>query len=158
LAQFWAVGQTHQGTIDAHQPVSSPALDRVLRTIDNGQHAISIQLDEGAVFEFGPSVSHRATADRLKDLASAQIIEKFVQVALDRFDSLLQHKKYQHRKSQLALPGEILGSHSMASPEVFIAQLSAQSFDESCEIVGNGMKNSLHPQLNGRTTEKVQAK
>ena len=46
----------------------------------------------------------------------------------------------------------------MASPEVFIAQLSAQSFDESGEIVGNGMNNSLHPQLNGGTAAKVQAK
>ena len=158
LAQFLALRQTHQGTIDAQESVSPPALDGVLRAIDGGQYAISIQLDEGAFFELGPSMSHRSAGERLEDLALGQIVEEFVQMALDRLDGLLQQKKHQQWKSQLALAGEILGPHSMASQEVLIAQLGAQGFDEGGEMIGNVMNNSLHPQVNGGTAEKVQAK
>ena len=79
-------------------------------------------------------------------------------MALDRLDGLLQDKKHQQWESQLPLAGEILRPHAMASQEVWIAQLSAQSFDQGDEVMGNVMNNSLHPQANGGTAEKVQAK
>ena len=79
-------------------------------------------------------------------------------MALDRLDGLLQQKKHQQGKSQLALTGEILGSHSMASQEVLVAQLSAQSLDERGEMMGNVVDNRLHPQVNGGTNAKVQPK
>jgi hypothetical protein len=46
----------------------------------------------------------------------------------------------------------------MASQEVLVAQLSAQSFDERGEIIGNVVDNRLHPQVNGGTNAKVQPK
>ena len=46
----------------------------------------------------------------------------------------------------------------MASQEVLVAQLGAQSFDERGEIIGNVADNRLHPQVNGGTGEKVQSK
>jgi hypothetical protein len=56
-----------------------------------------------------------------------QLVEEFVQVALARLEGLLQQKKHQQWKSPLALAGEILRSHSMASQEVWVAQLSRTS-------------------------------
>jgi hypothetical protein len=87
-----------------------------------------------------------------------QRVEELVQVALDRLDGLLQEKKHQQWESQLALAGEILGPHAMASQEVWIAQLSAQSFDQGDEVMWNVMNSSLHPNANGGTAEHVQAK
>jgi hypothetical protein len=110
-----------------------------------------------ALSELGPCVRHRSAGDRLEDLALSQIVQEFVPVALDQLDGLLQQKKHPQRKSQLTFAGEILRPHSMASQEVWIAQLCAQSFDEGREIIGNVIKNSLHPQLNGGTAGKVQA-
>ena len=46
----------------------------------------------------------------------------------------------------------------MASQEVWIAQLSTQSFDQGNEVLGNVMNSSLHPHGNGGTAEHVQAK
>jgi hypothetical protein len=46
----------------------------------------------------------------------------------------------------------------MASQEVLVAQLSAQSFDERGEIIGKVVDNRLHPQVNGGTDAKVQPK
>ena len=79
-------------------------------------------------------------------------------MALDRLEGLLQQKKHQQGKSQLALAGEILRSYSMASQEILVAQLSAQSFDERGEITGNVVDKRLHPQVNGGTNAKVQPK
>jgi hypothetical protein len=109
-------------------------------------------------FEFGSGMSYRSAGERFEDLAFGQIVEEFVQVALDGLDSLLQQKKHQPWKSQLTLAGEILRSHSMASQEVLVAQLGAQSFDERGEIIGNVVDNRLHPQVNGGTDAKVQPK
>jgi hypothetical protein len=39
-----------------------------------------------------------------------------------------------------------------------VAQLSAQSFDERGEIIGNVVDKRLHPQVNGGTSAKVQPK
>ena len=158
LAQFLALRQTHQGTINANEPVSPPALDGVLRAIDRWQYALSVQFGEGAFLELGSRMSHRSAGQRLENLALGQLVEEFVQVALDRLEGLLQQKKHQPWKSQLALAGEILRSHSMASQEVLVAQLSAQSFDERGEIIGNVVDNRLHPQVNGGTNAKVQPK
>ncbi len=158
LPQFLAVRQTHQGTVQAHQSVSSPASDRMFRAIEGGQHAVAIQFAEGTVFELGPRMSHRSAGDRFKELALGQIIEKLVQMALDRLDGLLQEKKHQQRESQLALAGEILRSHSMARQEVLISQLSAQSFDQGDEVMRNVMNSSVHPHGNGGIAEHVQAK
>ena len=79
-------------------------------------------------------------------------------MALDRFDGLLQEKEHQQWKRQLTLAGEILRSHAMASQEVRIAQLSAQSLDEGGEMTGYVVDNRLHPQVNGGTDAKVQPK
>src|ERR1019366_8095277 len=79
-------------------------------------------------------------------------------MALDRLDGLLQEKKHQQWESQLALAGKVLRPHSMASQEVWIAQLSTQSFDQGNEVLGNVMNSSLHPHGNGGTAEHVQAK
>src|ERR1035438_2403315 len=103
-------------------------------------------------------MSYRPTGDRFKELALGQLIEKLVQMALDRLDGLLQEKKHQQWESQLALAGKVLRPHSMASQEVWIAQLSTQSFDQGNEVLGNVMNSSLHPHGNGGTAEHVQAK
>jgi hypothetical protein len=72
---------------------------------------------------------------------------------------LLQEKKHQPWESQLALASEILRPHSMTRQKVLIAQLSAQSFDQSDEVMGNVKNSSLHPHGNGGgTAEPVQAK
>ena len=71
-SQCLAFGQTHQGTVDAHQSVSAPAPDGMLRAIDRGQDAVAIQFAEGAVFELGPRMRHRPAGDRLKELALGQ--------------------------------------------------------------------------------------
>jgi hypothetical protein len=81
-----------------------------------------------------------------------------VPMALDRLDGLLQEKKHQPWESQLPLAGKVLRPHSMASQEVLIAQLGAQSFDHGDEVMGNVMNSSLHPHVNGGTAEHVQAK
>ena len=104
--------------------MSPPALDGVLWSIDGGQHASAIQFDEGAVLELGPSMGHRSAGHRFKDLALGQIIEKFVQMALDGFDGFLENEKHQHWKSQLAVAREVLGSHSMTSQEFWIGSLA----------------------------------
>src|ERR1035437_10932585 len=103
-------------------------------------------------------MSHRPTGDRFKGLALGQLIEKLVPMALNRLDGLLQKKKHQPWESQLAPAGEILRPHSRASQEVWIAQLSAQSFDQGDEVLGNVMNSSLHPHGNGGTADHVQAK
>src|ERR1035437_9821069 len=103
-------------------------------------------------------MSYRPTGDRFKELALGQLIEKLVQMALDRLDGLLQEKKHQQWESQLALAGKIFRSHSLGSQEVWIAQLSTQSFDQGNEVLGNVMNSSLHPHGNGGTAEHVQAK
>src|ERR1035438_7861834 len=103
-------------------------------------------------------MSHRPTGERFKELALGQLIKKLVQMTLDRLDGLLQEKKHQHWESQLALAGEILRPHSMASQEVLIAQFSAQSFNQGDEVMRNVMNSRLHPQGNGGTAEHVQAK
>ena len=46
----------------------------------------------------------------------------------------------------------------MPSQEVWIAQLSPQRFDQSDEVKRNVMNSRLHPQGNGGTAERVQAK
>jgi hypothetical protein len=130
----------------------------MLRAIEGGQHAVAIQFAEGAFFELGPSMSHGSTGDWFKELTLGQIIEKLVQMALDRLDGLLQEKKHQQGESQLALAGKVLRPHAMARQEVGIAQLSAQSFDQGDEVMGNVMNSSLHPHGNGGTAEQVQAK
>src|ERR1017187_8410154 len=130
----------------------------MLRAIEGGQDAVAIQFAEGALFELGPSMRHRPAGDRFKELALGQLIEKLVQMALDRLDGLLQEKKHQQWESQLALTGEILRPHSMARQEVRIAQFSAQSFDQGDEVLGNVMNSSLHPHGNGGTAKPVQTK
>src|ERR1035441_1094071 len=79
-------------------------------------------------------------------------------MALDGLDGLLQHKKHQQWESQLTLASKVLSPHAMASQEVWIAQLSAQSFNQGNEVKGNVMNSSLHPQVNGGTNLKVQPK
>src|ERR1039458_9003933 len=107
LPQFLALRQAHQRTVEAHQPVSTPASDRMLRAIEGGQHAVAIQFAEGAFFEFGPGMGHRPAGDRFKALALGQLIEKLVPMALDRLDGLLQEKKHQPWESQLPLAGKV---------------------------------------------------
>ena len=46
----------------------------------------------------------------------------------------------------------------MARQEVSVAQLSAQSFDQGDEVMGNVRNCSLHPHGNGGAAELVQAK
>ena len=125
LAQFLAVRQAHQRTVNAKEPVFTPPLDGALRTIDGGQHAIAIQFDEGGVLEFGASMGHRSAGLRFKDLALGQLIEKFVQMALDGFDGFLEDEKHQHRESQLAVAREVFRVHPMTSQE-WIAQLGVE--------------------------------
>ena len=79
-------------------------------------------------------------------------------MALDRLDGLLQHKKQQQRKSQLALAREILRPHPMARQEVFIAQFGAQGLNEGGEVMGNVSTICLHPHINEGTAAKVQYK
>ena len=158
LPQLLALRQAHQGTIEAYESVSTPASDRMLRAIEGGQHAVAIQFAEGALFELGPSMSHCPAGDRFKELALGQIVKELMQMALNRLDGLLQEKKHEQWESQLALAGKILRPHSMASQEVWIAQLSAQSFDQGDEVLGNVMNSSLHPHGNGDTAEHVQDK
>jgi hypothetical protein len=135
--------------VETHEAVATPASDRMLRTIEGGQQAVAIQFAESAFFELGPSMSHRPTGDRFKELALGQIIEKLVQMALDRLDGLLQEKKHQQWESQLTLTGEILRPHSMARQEVLLAQLGAQRFDPDDEVLWDVMDGSLHPNGNG---------
>ena len=140
--QFLALRQTHQGTIHAQEPVAAPAFAGVLRTI-NRRQGTAIQLDEGAFLELGPRMGYRPAGHRLKDFALGQLVEKLVQVALDRLHGLLQHKEHEQRKGQLALTGEILGPHAMASQKGFVAQLGAQALDEGGEIIGNFIEESF---------------
>jgi hypothetical protein len=62
----------------------------VFRVIEGGQHAVAIEFAESAFFELGPSMSDRPAGERFKELALGQLIEKLVQMALDRLDGLLQ--------------------------------------------------------------------
>src|SRR5438045_3887459 len=94
LAQFLAVGQAQQRTINAKESVSTPALDGVIRAVNAGQHAVPIQFDEGPGFEFCPSMRHRSAGDRFKELALGQLIEKFMHMTLDGLEGLLQDKKH----------------------------------------------------------------
>ena len=84
---------------------------------------------------------HRSAGHRFKDLAVGQIIEEFVQMALDGFDGFLEDEKHQHWESQLAVAREVFGPHSMTSQKIWIAQLGAKCFDEGDEMNRNVMKN-----------------
>ncbi len=86
-------------------------------------------------------MSHRSAAHRFKDLALSQLIEKFVQMALDGLDGFLEDEKHQHWKSQLALAREVFGPHAMRSQEIWIAQLGAECFDEGDEMNRNVIQN-----------------
>ena len=101
---------------------------------------------------------HRPTGDRLKELPLGQLIQKLVQMTLDRFDGLLQHKKHQPWEGQVSLTGKVLRPHTMPIQESGITQLSAQSTDQGNEVMRNVMNSRLHPQVNGGTSEYVQAK
>ena len=46
----------------------------------------------------------------------------------------------------------------MASKEVLVAQLGAQSFDERGEVIGDVARNRLQPQVNGGANKQVQPK
>ena len=98
-------------------------------------------------------MGHRAAGDRLKEVALGQLVQKLVQMALDRLDGLLQHKKHQSWEGQLTVAGKVLRSHSMASQEVRIAQLGSQSYNQGDEVMRNVMNSRLHPQVNGGTAE-----
>ena len=110
-----------------------------------------VQFGESDFLELGASMRHRSTGQQFEELALGQLVEEFVQVALDRFDGLLQQKEPQQWKGQLTLTGEILRSYSMSCQEVLVTRLSAQSFDERGEVIGDVADNRLHPQVNGGT-------
>ena len=60
-----------------------------------------------------------------------------MEVTLNGFNGFLQHHEHDEGESQLALTGEILGAHTMASDEFSIAQSLAQCFHQSEEMMGN---------------------
>ena len=82
-------------------------------------------------------MSDRSTRRRLKDFFFSQTIKKFVQMALDGFDGLLEDKKHDDRESQLAFAGKVLRSHAMASQENWIVQFGAECFDKDEQMFRN---------------------
>jgi hypothetical protein len=91
-------------------------------------------------------VGHSAGGHRFKEFSLGQVIEKLVQVTLDRSNGFLENEKHEHWKSQLASAGEILRPEPMTSQEARIEQHGAERFDESDEMVGNVRKNVSHSQ------------
>ena len=133
-------------------------MDGALGAIHGGQHAVAIQFDEGALFELGEGVSDRAAGERLKDLSWSQVLEKLVQMALEGLDGFLEDEKHEDRESQLAVAGEVLRSHAMASQEVWVVQFGAECFDEGEKIFRNSVQNVSHPHANSGVAEFVQSK
>src|SRR5262249_36519371 len=105
--QFLTIGQAHQRTVYPYQPVAAPASHGTFGMINRRHNALAVQLDKGARLQFGPRVRHRAASHWLKYFTVSQLIEKLMEMALNRFDGLLQDKKHQQRKSQLSFTGEI---------------------------------------------------
>jgi SAM-dependent methyltransferase len=81
-----------------------------------------------------------------------------MEMALNRFDRLLQDKKHQQRKRQLAFAGEILRPHTMPGKEIWSAQFNPQRFNELDEVLRQLERRGLHPQINGYTSQLVQGK
>ena len=69
-----------------------------------------------------------------------------MKMPLNRFNSLLQDKKHNDRKSQLPLTGEILRSHAMAGNEICVAKFTTQCFEQLEERAWNRFNNALHLQ------------
>src|SRR5204862_5100071 len=81
-AQFLAIRQAHQRAIRPYQPMPPPASHWMLRAIDGGQNALTVQLGKSAVLEFGLRGGHRPSSDRPKDLSTGPLIEQLAQMPL----------------------------------------------------------------------------
>ena len=145
--QFPTLRQAQQRTVYAQQPVTPPAaqLGLLLRSIDRGQHRRLVQFNKSRVLELGACVGPGSGRHRLKQLAARQLVQKLMQMALDRFDGLLQDKQHDDGKGQLPLSREVFGAHAMARAELHIAKLLPQFLDKTNDMSGNAFNNCAHP-------------
>src|SRR5436309_13281656 len=136
--QFPTLRQAQQRTVYAQQPVTPPAarLGLLLRSIDRGQHRRLVQFNKSRVFELGACVGKGSSRHRLKQLAARQLVQKLMQMALDRFDGLLQDKQHDDGKGQLPLSCEVFGSPAMARAELDIAKFLAQFPGKTNDLSG----------------------
>ena len=91
-------------------------------------------------------MGHGPAGDRFKDLTLGQLVQEFVQVALEGLHGLLENKEHQHSETELALACKVLRSHPVARQESWVAQFSAESLDQGDEITWDVMSNGSHPQ------------
>src|SRR5271165_481252 len=145
LVQFRTIGQSNQRAVMPKEPMSMPTLQGL--GLSRRQDHRLVQLDESGVLELGARMGPSASRDRFKELARGQLIEKLMEMALDRFDGFLQHEEHDQGKGQLPLARKIFRSHSVASDERRIAETDPQRFDKLQEISRDGRKNGSHSQF-----------
>lgn len=143
------VGQAEQRAVYSQQSMAAPAPKALalLGFVDDRQNTAAIQLDKGGVLELGPRMRPSTGSDQFKQIVTGQLIEKLIQVSLDRLHCLLQGEEHNDRESQLALAREILGSDAMSPDEIPVTQLATERFDKGDNLSGNAFNNGAHPDL-----------
>ena len=100
-------------------------------------------------------MGHGPAADRLKDLTLGQVVQEFVQVALEGLHSLSKNKEHQHSEMELPLACKVLRSHPVARQESWVLQFSTESLDQGDEITWDVMSNGSHPQGDTETAKRL---
>src|SRR4249920_1839745 len=90
----------------------------MLGAVNDRQNIAAIQLDKRGVLKLGPRMRPRPGRDQFKQIVTGQLIEKLMQVSLDRLNGFLEHKEHDDRKSQLPIPSKIFGPQPMAGGKV----------------------------------------
>src|SRR5258708_21885630 len=97
--------------------MTAPALDagRRRRAVDDRQDAGAVQFDERGMLELRTRVRPRAGRHRLEHRAVRQLIQKLVQVSLERLHGLLQGEEHDEDRKSTRLNS----SHQIISYAVF---------------------------------------
>src|SRR2546426_4146578 len=149
---FRAAGQAQQPTAPPKQTMAPPASQPGLRlwSVNRRQHRRLIQFDEGRVPQFSPRVGPSPGRDRLKHSVCRQLVQELMQMALDRFDGLLQDEEHDDGEAQLPLPCEVLRTYAMTPAELQIAELPPQFLDKINDMDGMLSRMVRIPILNSQ--------
>src|SRR3990170_2463562 len=90
-----------------------PAVPGLMRVPSSSTPLLLVEFNKSGVLELGTRMSPGTAGNGLKEFAVGQLVEKFMQVPLNRLHRLLQDKQHYHRKAQLPLSSKVLRPHSM---------------------------------------------
>ena len=117
-----------------------PAREPLRRCLQGREHGRFIEFDKRGVPQLRAGLRPGAWPGRLRGRARAELLEKLVQMELERLEGFPEHQQHDVIKRQLALPGKGSRRDAMARHKAAIAQKCAHRFDDQ-----NSRRFGLHP-------------